>query len=77
MFAIVPSFDYESKRVKRLLRDSASVGWAKTASRNFVAKRPYVKSLLAPDGSFSSACPRNAAKQIHGGVIVLQAIRGR
>jgi hypothetical protein len=27
--------DYESKCVKRLLRDSASVGWAKMASRNF------------------------------------------
>jgi hypothetical protein len=36
MFGIAPSFDYESKRVKRLLRDSASVGWAKTASRKFV-----------------------------------------
>jgi hypothetical protein len=26
-------FDYESKPEKRLLRDSASVGWAKMASR--------------------------------------------
>jgi hypothetical protein len=36
MFANMPSFDYESKCVKRLLRDSASVGWAKTASRKLV-----------------------------------------
>jgi hypothetical protein len=29
-------FDYESKRVNRLLSDSASVGWARIASRKTV-----------------------------------------